>query len=294
MRSGQSSGVNQKSDHDEVLKLIKRSEFNVVDQLLHTSSKIFVLSLLMNSEAHREALYKVLEKAYVDHDVKIGQFNGIVANITACNNLSFSDEEFPKQGSNHNLALHISMNCQEYPLSNVLVDTGSSLNVMPKTTLSKLSYQSAPMTFNGVVMKAFDGSKKIVIGEVDLPLKIGPCLFQIMLQVMDIHIAYSYLLGRPWIHEAGVVTSTLHLKLKFMKNVKLVIVVGGQAMLVSHLSLFSYIDANESVGTPFQSLYVDDNVVKKNGASMTSLKDAQQVVENGQSVGWDQIVELAE
>lgn len=40
---GQSSGVNQKSDHDEVLKLIKRSEFNVVDQLLHTPSKIYVL-----------------------------------------------------------------------------------------------------------------------------------------------------------------------------------------------------------------------------------------------------------
>lgn len=53
---GQSSGVNQKSNHDEVLKLIKRSEFNVVDQLFHTISKIYVLSLMMNSEAHREAL----------------------------------------------------------------------------------------------------------------------------------------------------------------------------------------------------------------------------------------------
>lgn len=56
MQSVQSSGVNQKSDHDELLKLIKRSEFNVVDQLLHTPSKIYVLSLLMNFEAHREAL----------------------------------------------------------------------------------------------------------------------------------------------------------------------------------------------------------------------------------------------
>lgn len=50
--SGQSSSVNQKSDHDEVLKLIQRSEYNVVDQLLHTPFKIFVLSLLMNSKAH--------------------------------------------------------------------------------------------------------------------------------------------------------------------------------------------------------------------------------------------------
>lgn len=39
VQSGQSSSVNHKSDHDEVLKLIKRSEFNMVDQLLHIRPK---------------------------------------------------------------------------------------------------------------------------------------------------------------------------------------------------------------------------------------------------------------
>ena len=63
-----------------------------------------------------------------------------MANITACNNLSFSDEEFPEQGRNHNLAMLISMNCQEDALSNVLVDIGSSIIVMAKSTMSKLSY----------------------------------------------------------------------------------------------------------------------------------------------------------
>ena len=113
-------------------------------------------------------------------------------------------------------------------------------------------------------------------------------------QVMDIHPAYSCLLVRPWIHEAGAVTSTLHQKLKFVKNEKLVIMGGEHAMLVSHLSSFSYIDDDEVVGTPFQDIYVVDNVVKKNGPSMTSLKDGQKVVGNGQSVRWGQVVELDE
>lgn len=217
----------------------------MVDQLLHTTSKISVLSLMMNSEAHREALQKVLEQAYMDHDVTIGQFDGIVANITACNNLSFSDKELLEQGMNHNLALHISMNCQEDSLSIVLVDTGSFLKVIPKYILSKLSYQGVSMRFSGVVVKAFDGSKKILIGEVDLPIKIGMCLFQIMFQVMDIHPSYSCLLGRSWIHEAGEVMSTLHQKLKFVKNGKLVILGGEQAILVSHLSSFSYFNAKK-------------------------------------------------
>lgn len=167
-----------------------------------------------------------MEKAYIDHDVTIGQFDGIVANINACNNLSFSDEELPEKGRNHNLDLHIYMNCQEDALSNMLVDTGSSLNVIPKSTMSKLSYQGALMWFSGVVMKAFDGSRKNVTGEVDLPLKIDLCSFHTTFQVMDIHLAYSCLLGRPWIHEAAAMTSTLHQKLKFVENRKLVIVDG--------------------------------------------------------------------
>ncbi|KAI5387007.1 hypothetical protein KIW84_073236 [Lathyrus oleraceus] len=143
-----------------------------VTKLLQTPSKISVLSLLLNSEAHREALQRVLEQSFVEHDVTMDQFYHIVANITYCNNMSFCDEELPEEGRNHNLALHISMNCKEDALSNVLVDTGSSLNMLSKSTLSKLYYQGAPMRYSGVIVKAFDGSRKTEIGEVDLPVKI--------------------------------------------------------------------------------------------------------------------------
>lgn len=141
-KCGKSSKL-KANDDDEVLKLIKRSEFNVVGQLLQTLSKIFVLLLLMNSKAHREALQKVLEQAYVERDVNMDQFDYIVSNITSCNILSFCDEELLEEGINHNLALHISMNCKEDAMSNVLVDRGSSLSVLPKSTMSRLSHQGA-------------------------------------------------------------------------------------------------------------------------------------------------------
>lgn len=71
------------------------------------------------------------------------------------------------------------MNCVSDALSSVLVDTGSSLNMMPKSTLSRLSFQGAPMRGSGIIVKAFDGSCKTIIGEVDLPMTIGPHIFQI-------------------------------------------------------------------------------------------------------------------
>src|SRR4030042_938958 len=225
---------------------------------MHTPSKISVMSLLLNSEAHKDALMKVLYQAFVDHDVSVGQFDGIVGNITACNNLSFSDEELPEGGKNHNLALHISVNCKNDALANVLVDTGSSLNVMAKTTLDQLSYQGTPMRHNGVVVKGFDGSRKSVMGEVDLPITVGPCVFQITFQVMDIQAAYSCFLGRPWIHEAGAVTSTLHQKLKYVKDGKLITVKGEEALLISHLSTYSFIGDDTNNGTSFQGLSIED------------------------------------
>lgn len=107
------------------------------------------------------------------------QLDGIVANITVCNNLSFSNKELPEEGRNHNMALNISINCMNDSLSSVLVDTCSSLNVMSKSKLSILSFQGAPMKINGIIIKAFDGSRKTVIGEVGLPMTSRPHTFQI-------------------------------------------------------------------------------------------------------------------
>lgn len=61
----------------------------------------------MNSEVHKEALQKVLEQAYAEHDITVDKFDHIVANITSCNNLRFCDEELLEEGRNHNMRLHI-------------------------------------------------------------------------------------------------------------------------------------------------------------------------------------------
>lgn len=45
---------------NEFLKLIKRSDYKVVDKLHQPPSKISILSLLLNSEAHKRALLIVL------------------------------------------------------------------------------------------------------------------------------------------------------------------------------------------------------------------------------------------
>jgi hypothetical protein len=50
---------------NEFLKLMKHSEYCIVDQLKKTPTKISIMSLILSSEPHHNALQKVLNEAYV-------------------------------------------------------------------------------------------------------------------------------------------------------------------------------------------------------------------------------------
>ncbi|XP_027187860.1 uncharacterized protein [Cicer arietinum] len=243
----------------EFLKIIKQSEYKIVDQLNHTPTRISLLSLLMNSESHWKLLMKILNEAHVTHDITVDKFRGIINNITTNNHLTFTDDELLTEGRGHNKALHISVMYLDHIMSRVLIDNGSSLNVISKSTLAKLPCDGTYMRPSPKVVRAFDGSRREIMGEIDLPVQIGPVTFEITFHVMDIVPAYSCLLGRPWIHSVGVVPSTLHQKLKYMINDQLVIVSGEGDLLVSNLSTTPYVETTEdALETTFQTLEIVD------------------------------------
>ena len=142
-------------------------------------------------------------------------------------------------------------------MAKVLIDNGSSLNVMPKSTLEKFPFNASHLRSNSMVVRAFDGSRREVRGEIDLPVQIGPHTCQVTFQVMDINPAYNCLLGCPWINSVGVVPSTLRQKLKFVVEGHLVIVSSEEDVLVSCPSSMPYVEAAEdSLETDFQSFEV--------------------------------------
>jgi len=145
-------------------------------------------------------------------------------------------------------------------MARVLIDNGSSLNVMPRLTLEKLPCDGMHMKPSAMIIRALNGSKREVMRAIELSVQIGPCIFQIIFHVMDIILAYSCLLGRPWIHSAGVMPSTLHQKLKYIMGDKLVIVSGEEDLLVSGPSSSCYTEAaEEALETTFQSLEIVGN-----------------------------------
>jgi len=65
----------------------------------------------------------------------VEDFEGIINHITTNNYIAFPEDEILVEGRGHNKALHVSVRCVDHVIAKVLIDNGSSLNVMPKTTL---------------------------------------------------------------------------------------------------------------------------------------------------------------
>jgi hypothetical protein len=63
-----------------------------------------------------------------------------------------------------------------------------------------------------------------------------------------------------------------------------------EALIVSHLSAFSYISADGTDVTSFQGLSIEEEGSKKIETSMASLKDALRVLQEGVAPKWGQLV----
>lgn len=118
---------------------------------------------------------------------------------------------------------------------------------------------------------------------------------------MDINPAYSCLLGRPWIHVIGAVTSMLQQRLKFMIDDKLVTVYGEKELLVSETSSFKYVETEEGVGEiPLHCLEFEDVILNTSNHDQSSttilslVRSTKQTLEKGMLVGWGQIVNVTE
>ncbi|XP_011015726.1 PREDICTED: uncharacterized protein LOC105119299, partial [Populus euphratica] len=80
-------------ESNEFLKLIKHSEYCIVDQLKKTLARISLMSLILSSKPHRNALQKVLNEVYVPQDIEHKTMEHLVGRIHATNYLYFTTDE---------------------------------------------------------------------------------------------------------------------------------------------------------------------------------------------------------
>ncbi|RDY07814.1 hypothetical protein CR513_08022, partial [Mucuna pruriens] len=114
-------------------------------------------------------------------------------NITANNYLSFSKDKIPIEGKEHNQPLHIAVKCGSYIASSIAI-------------------------------RAFNGSKRKVMREITLPIRIEP---------VTIDITFQLFAGPTMDPLARAIPFPLHQKVKFIMNQKLIRVSGKRDLMIS-------------------------------------------------------------
>ncbi|XP_059623093.1 uncharacterized protein LOC132266252 [Cornus florida] len=110
----------------------------------------------------------------------------------------------------HEDPLVVSLTITECLVRRVLIDPGSSANVMPRVTFDRLEIEPEKLKPTGNPLLEFDGKRVEPIGMVELIVQAAERVLTESFVVVEIHPSYNLLMGRGWIHRIQGVPSTLH------------------------------------------------------------------------------------
>ena len=126
---------------------------------------------------------------------------------------------------------------------------------------------------------AFDRTKREVLGNIKLPIQVGPSTFDSEFIVMDINPSYNCLLGRPWIHMAGAVPSTLHQKVKFVVKESLITVAAEEDMIATTTTTASYLEVKkDATKCSFRSFEIAIAIKEEPEALMSHLSQNTEMI----------------
>ncbi|XP_048613390.1 uncharacterized protein LOC106378400 [Brassica napus] len=129
--------------------------------------------------------------------------------------IGFTAKDQEKILAPHHDALVISLTVANCLGKRILVDNGSSSNIILQTAYQYLGLEESALTRKITPLIGFSGEVKQTAGEVTLPVYAERINMSTKFLVVNSQSAYNMILGRPWIHDMGAVPSTLHQMGKF-------------------------------------------------------------------------------
>jgi hypothetical protein len=123
------------------------------------------------------------------------------------------DEQSP--GESHHDALVITLSIGNCQVSRVMVDNGSSVNLMTKQTLEDMGFTLSDLVKKSVPLVGFSGETAHTLGEIYIPTYAKGINLHVKYLIIDCMTSYTVILGRPWLHAMKAVPSTYHQSIKF-------------------------------------------------------------------------------
>ena len=136
--------------------------------------------------------------------------------------IEFSEEDARHLHHPHNDALVVSIQIEDYNMHRVLVDNGSSADILYYLAFQQMGIDRKRLIPTNTLLVGFGGTRVLPLGAITLSVVVGDYPQQIAkdvtFQVVDYSSAYNAILGQPTLNSWKAVTSTYHLMIKFPTN----------------------------------------------------------------------------
>ena len=129
--------------------------------------------------------------------------------------LSFSDEDKVGTIQLHDDTLVVTLRIERYDVKRIMVDQGSCTEIMYPDLYKRLSLKPEDLIVYDSPLVSFDGKAIIPKGQIRFPVQAGSKVVEVDFRVVDTYFPYTIIVARPWLHALGVVSSTLHQKVKY-------------------------------------------------------------------------------
>ena len=116
-----------------------------------------------------------------------------------------------------------------------MVDQGSCVKVIYLDLYKGLNLKPEDLTIYDSPLVSFEGKVVILKGQIRMPVQAVSEVVEIDFIVVDIYSPYMAIVTRPWLHTLGVVSSTLHQKVKYPSGDRIEELVGDQSMARQYL-----------------------------------------------------------
>ena len=105
-----------------------------------------------------------------------------------------------------------------YDVKRVMVDQGSEAEIMYLDLYKGLNLKPEDLTGYDSPLLGFDGKVVFSKGQIRLPMQVGSEVVEVDFIVVDAYSPYIAIVARPWLHALGAISSTLHLKVKYLSK----------------------------------------------------------------------------
>ena len=115
-------------------------------------------------------------------------------------------------------------------MKRVTIDQGSAAEIMYPDLYKGLDLKTENLTTYSSPLVSFEGKIVVPKGQIRLLVQADTDVVEVDFIVVDAFSPYTAIMDRPWLHSLGVVSSTLHQKVKYPSGDRVLEIVGSQSM----------------------------------------------------------------